>query len=427
MHKILSFLLLLPFLGFAQVEQGRQTAQKLCSPEFHGRGYVNGGDSIAAAFLAQEFEKMGCKFLKGSPFQPFQFKVNVFSNRMECAVNGKQLIPGKEFVVDPACPMVYKDSLKVYKIQTRDLFNGKLIKNKISEAAMSGSKATVGFAFQYDQWKGDTLKMAQKLAEELGGSMPVIEILNTKFTWSVSQQQQRYPLIQVQSSALDCSQDSWNFQIKVDAKTINHTARNVIAYVPAKKKSKKYFVFSAHYDHLGQMGQEAYFPGGNDNASGTALLLEMARYYVKNPSNVNVVFIAFAGEEAGLLGSKYYTEHPLFPLENIEFLFNLDIMGSGEEGATVVNATLFPEQFEVLKSINEKQQYLPKIASRGAAANSDHYFFTQKGVPAFFMYTMGPNKHYHDVYDTYEELSFSKFNAIYQLLIDFEKVVSWKR
>ena len=63
----------------------------------------------------------------------------------------------------------------------------------------------------------------------------------------------------------------------------------------------------------------------------------------------------------------------------------------------------------------------------GAAANSDHYFFTQKGVPAFFMYTMGPNKHYHDVYDTYDELSFSKFNAIYQLLIDFEKVVSWKR
>jgi hypothetical protein len=67
------------------------------------------------------------------------------------------------------------------------------------------------------------------------------------------------------------------------------------------------------------------------------------------------------------------------------------------------------------------------VASRGAAANSDHYFFTQKGVPAFFMYTMGPNKHYHDVYDTYEELSFNKFNSIYQLLIDFEKVICWKR
>ncbi|AEA43142.1 M28 family metallopeptidase [Fluviicola taffensis] len=427
MHKILHLLFFLPVLGFAQVEQGRLTAEKLCSPSFHGRGYVNGGDSIASSFIADEFEKMGCQFFKNTPFQPFQFKVNTFSNNMAVSVNGKVLVPGKEFVVDPSCPMFYKDSLRVFRITTDDLFKPKSLKNKISQASIGGSKAGVSFAFHFSLWKGDTLKKAQELAKSLGSSMPIIELTDTKFTWSVSQEQRQFALLQVQSSALDASLDEWVFKVKIDAKVVNHTARNVIAYVPAKKKSKNYFVFSAHYDHLGQMGQEAYFPGGNDNASGTALLLEMARYYVKNPSNVNIVFIAFAGEEVGLLGSKYYTENPVFPLKDIQFLFNLDIMGSGEEGATVVNATLFPEQFEVLKSINEKQQYLPKVASRGAAANSDHYFFTQKGVPAFFMYTMGPNKHYHDVYDTYEELSFNKFNGIYQLLIDFEKVICWKR
>lgn len=427
MRNFLSLLVFIPIISFGQVEQGRLTVQKLCSPDFHGRGYVNGGDSIAASFIAHEFEKMGCQFFKNSAFQPFQFKVNIFRNNMSCAVNGKALTPGKDFVVDPACPMYYKDSLKVYRISIDELFNGKKLKNKISEATMGRSKTDVGFAFQFSLWKGDTLKKAQELAKVLGQSMPIIELVDTKFTWSVSQEQSHSPMLQVQTSALDASSDAWYFQIKVDAKVVNHTARNVIAYVPAKKKSKKYFVFSAHYDHLGRMGQEAYFPGGNDNASGTALLLEMARYYVNNPAEVNIVFMAFAGEEVGLLGSKYYTENPVFPLKDIQFLFNLDIMGSGEEGATVVNATLFPEQFEVLKSINEKQQYLPKIASRGAAANSDHYFFTQKGVPAFFLYTMGPNKHYHDVYDTYEELSFNKFNGIYQLLIDFEKVICWKR
>lgn len=427
MHKFLHLLFFIPVIGFAQVEQGRLTAEKLCSPAFHGRGYVNGGDSIAASFIAAELEKMGCQFFKNTPFQPFQFKVNTFSNNMAVSVNGKALVPGKEFVVDPSCPMFYKDSLKVLRITTEDLFKPKSLKNKISRASMGGSKAGVSFAFHFSLWKGDTLKKAQELAKSLGSSMPIIELTDTKFTWSVSQEQSPFALLQVQSSALDASMDEWIFKVKIDAKVVNHTARNVIAYVPAKKKSKKYFVFSAHYDHLGQMGQEAYFPGGNDNASGTALLLEMARYYVKNPSNVNIVFMAFAGEEVGLLGSKYYTENPIFPLKDIQFLFNLDIMGSGEEGATVVNATLFPEQFEVLRSINEKQQYLPKVASRGAAANSDHYFFTQKGVPAFFMYTMGPNKHYHDVNDTYAELSFNKFNGIYQLLIDFEKVVCWKR
>ncbi len=427
MHKFLSLLIFIPLLSFGQVEQGRLTVEKLCSPAFHGRGYVNGGDSLSANFIAGELEKMGCKFFKNTPFQPFQFNVNTFPSKLSCSVNGKSLIPGKEFVVDPSCPSYSADSLKIYRISVAELFNGKKLKNKISEAAMSGSKVAVGFAFHFSLWKGDTLKKAQELAKVLGESMPIIELVDTKFTWSVSQEQSRFPLLQIQSNTLDASLDEWIFQIKVDAKILDHTARNVIAYVPAKNKSKKYFVFSAHYDHLGQMGLDAYFPGGNDNASGTALLLEMARYYVKNPAEVNIVFMAFAGEEAGLLGSRYYTEHPIFPLKEIQFLFNLDIMGSGEEGATVVNATLFPEQFEVLKSINEKQQFLPKIASRGAAANSDHYFFTQKGVPAFFMYTMGPNKHYHDVYDTYEELSFNKFNAIYQLLIDFEQVICWKR
>lgn len=427
MHRFSFLLVFIPLLNFGQVEQGRLTVEKLCSPVFHGRGYVNGGDSLAANFIADEFKKMGCKFFQNSPFQPFQFQVNTFPDRMICSVNGKILVPGKEFVVDPACPSYSVDSLKVYRITVAELFNGKKLKNKISEAAMNGSKAGVGFAFQFSLWKGDTLKKARELAKTLGQSMPIIELVDTKFTWSVSQEQSRFALLQVQSIAIDASRDEWIFQIRVDAKMRNHTARNVIAYVPAKKKSKKYFVFSAHYDHLGQMGQEAYFPGGNDNASGTALLLEMARYYVKNPAEVNIVFMAFAGEEVGLLGSRHYTEHPIFPLKEIQFLFNLDIMGSGEEGVTVVNATLFPEQFEVLKSINDKQQLLPKVASRGPAANSDHYFFTQKGVPAFFMYTMGPNKHYHDVYDTYEELSFNKFNMIYQLLIDFEKVVAWKR
>lgn len=422
MHKFGFLLLFVPLLGFGQVEQGRQTVEKLCSQAFHGRGYVNGGDSIAASFLADEFTKMGCQFFKNTPFQSFQFQVNTFPDKVICSVDGKELVPGKDFVVDPSCPSYTANSLKVYRVSTEELFNGKKLKNKIS-----GSKGAVGFAFHFPSWKGDTLKKAQELAKVLGESMPVFELIDTKFTWSVSQEQSRYPLLQIRSGAIDTDLEEWMFKLDINAQLINHTARNVIAYAPAKKKSKKYFVFSAHYDHLGHMGQDAYFPGGNDNASGTALLLEMARYYTKNPSNVNIVFMAFAGEEVGLLGSRYYTEKPLFPLKDIQFLFNLDIMGSGEEGATVVNATLFPEQFEVLRSINEKQQYLPKVASRGPAANSDHYFFTQKGVPAFFMYTMGPNKHYHDVYDTYEELSFNKFNGIFQLLIDFEKVIAWKR
>jgi hypothetical protein len=94
-------------------------------------------------------------------------------------------------------------------------------------------------------------------------------------------------------------------------------------------------------------------------------------------------------------------------------------MGSGEEGITCVNATLFKEEFSRLIALNETAHFLPLIKQRGPAANSDHYFFTEAGVPAFFIYTMGPNKNYHDVYDRFEALSFDKFNAIQKLLLDF--------
>jgi hypothetical protein len=428
-HSILLLGSWFAFGAFGQVEYARTVAQQLCSPEFHGRGYVNGGDSLAANYIANEFKNIGCQFFKSGPFQSFGFPVNTFSGTMSATINGLSLKPGVDFVVSPDCPEAKNQTIALSLITAELIMNQKMIKNILSEKAMSSGshKGGIGFAFHFSDFKGDTLKKAKELSKVLGDILPVVEIVDTKFTWSVADAQRKFSWIQVQYSAVDWTQSNLSLTVDVDAKVINHEARNVIAYAPAKKKSKKYFVFTAHYDHLGRMGQETYFPGGNDNASGIAMLLSLAKHYIENPENVNIVFIAFAGEEAGLIGSRYYTENPIFDMKKIEFLFNIDIMGSGEDGVTIVNATEFPVQFDALKSINDKQQLVTKVGSRGKAANSDHYFFTEKGVPAFFMYTMGPNKNYHDVYDTYEALSFNEFNDIFRLLVDFEKVVAWKR
>ena len=115
--------------------------------------------------------------------------------------------------------------------------------------------------------------------------------------------------------------------------------------------------------------------------------------------------------------------HPPLPLEDLRFMLNLDIMGSGEDGITVVNSTLFPKEFDLLKSINAKKKLLKEIKPRGPAANSDHWYFTQAGVPAFFIYTMGPNKHYHDIDDRYEALSFAAFDELNNLLFRFLKSI----
>jgi Zn-dependent M28 family amino/carboxypeptidase len=202
----------------------------------------------------------------------------------------------------------------------------------------------------------------------------------------------------------------------------DHVAKNIIGYVPAKKQAKKkpFLFITAHYDHLGRMGQASYFPGANDNASGNGMIFSIAQELLKNPlDDYNVVFIAFAGEEIGLLGSKYFVEHPLVPLKKIRFMLNMDIMGSGEDGITCVNSTLFKNEFERLLKLNGYGKWLSLIKPRGPAANSDHHFFTEAGVPAFFIYTMGPNKNYHDIYDSYEALSFGKFNEIQHLMLEF--------
>ena len=120
-----------------------------------------------------------------------------------------------------------------------------------------------------------------------------------------------------------------------------------------------------------------------------------------------------------MLGSKHYSEHPLFPLQKIKFLTNLDLLGTGNDGAMVVNASVFTSAFEKLNSINNERHYLTQLKKRGKAANSDHYWFTEKGVPGFFIYTMGGIQAYHDIYDVEKTLPLTDYIDACKLLIDF--------
>jgi Zn-dependent M28 family amino/carboxypeptidase len=169
------------------------------------------------------------------------------------------------------------------------------------------------------------------------------------------------------------------------------------------------------------MGKDTYFPGANDNASGVSLLLNLAHYYASHPQPYSIAFICFAGEEAGILGSKYFTNNPLVSLKNIRFLINTDLAGTGEEGITVVNATEFPKEFAMMKEANINPVLLTAINSRGKAANSDHYFFTEKGVPAFFFYTLGGIKAYHDVFDKSATLPLNEHEDLFKLIVKFNQ------
>jgi Zn-dependent M28 family amino/carboxypeptidase len=251
----------------------------------------------------------------------------------------------------------------------------------------------------------------------------IIISLEDKLTWSVEQQVADYTSIQIDKKSI--KELPASYKINIENKFIsNFKTANICAVVKGTLKPDSFLFITAHYDHLGGMGKDTYFPGANDNASGVTLLLSLAKYYASHPSKYSIGFILFAGEEAGLVGSKYYTEHPIIPLKNIRFLINSDLAGTGDEGITVVNATEFPNEFAIMNKINDENKYLVKINARGKAANSDHYFFTEKGVPAFFFYTLGGIKAYHDVFDKASTLPLNEQADIDSLLIKFNEALT---
>ncbi len=382
MKHIASLLVLLAgYNGFSQdIGFARKIVDTLTSSAFWGRGYTNDGMSKAASFLAGQFQFYGLKPLKGNDFfQFFSYPVNTFPGKMEVSINGKDLVPGKDFIISPES---------------------------------KGVKA-----------KGN-LERADSV-QFVNGQRRLIVKLEDKLTWSVAPDQADFTIIQLDKKLLRESPESFKVNIENDL-VKKFKAANVCGVVKGTVKPDSIIFITAHYDHLGGMGKATYFPGANDNASGISLLLNLAHYYTVNPPPYSIGFICFAGEEAGLIGSKYFTENPLIPLKNIRFLINTDLAGTGEEGITVVNATEFPREFAMMNAVNDEGKLLAKINSRGKAANSDHYFFTEKGVPAFFFYTMGGIKAYHDVFDRAETLPLNEHEDLFKLLVKFNEKLMGK-
>jgi len=247
----------------------------------------------------------------------------------------------------------------------------------------------------------------------------VAEITQDKLTWSVSSEQFKFPYIQV----FDTKRESLPEKIKLNIDAIyrkDMEVSNIIGFVESKQPSDSFIIVSAHYDHLGRMGKNTYFPGANDNASGVAMMLSLAKEIQQHPlPKHNVLFVAFAGEEIGLEGSQFFVNQHILGNDQITLVLNLDIMGSGEEGITVVNGAIHKLIFQRLVDLNKSTASVDVIKPRGKAANSDHYPFSELGIPALFIYTMGPNKNYHDIHDTSDALTFDRFDQLHYLLLRF--------
>lgn len=357
------------------IQTARALLNTLTSKKMWGRGYTKAGMSKAADFISASFKAYGLSPMDGKTFkQPFSYSANTFPGKMSLRLNGKMLVPGKDFIVMPES---------------------------------KGSEAKVQL------FPKDSITF-------INPEQRIIVVLKDKLTWSVAPEQGDYTGIEVLKTAISGNPETIELSIENQFNP-EFKAANVCGIVKGTSKPDSILVLSAHYDHLGGMGSEVYFPGANDNASGVSFLMTLARHYARHPQPYSIAFICFAGEENGLAGSKYFTEHPLLDLGKIKFLTNVDMVGTGETGITVVNATIHPKEFALLQQLNDKNNYLVKVNPRGKAANSDHYFFSEKGVPAFFIYTQGGISAYHDVNDLAKTLPFTEYKDLFNLFLDFYK------
>ncbi len=206
--------------------------------------------------------------------------------------------------------------------------------------------------------------------------------------------------------------DSVHISIDVNIVSTRATVNNVLAYLPGK--TDEYIIIGAHYDHLGrgnfdslapsQIGQ--IHPGADDNASGTAGVLELARLFAPMQGQLQrgILFCSFAGEELGLLGSAHWVKEPTLPVDKAAAMLNMDMIGRIKDKKVFIGGVGTGSNFKsILDEVGAKSG-LKLEYSQGGYAASDHTSFVSKKIPVLFFFS-GLHSDYHKPSDTWEKIN----------------------
>jgi hypothetical protein len=224
--------------------------------------------------------------------------------------------------------------------------------------------------------------------------------------------------------------ETLHIAVKVNIETTQATVNNVLGYLPGQ--TDEYVIVGAHYDHLGrgnfdsltpsQIGQ--IHPGADDNASGTAGVLELARRLapMKGRLRRGILFMSFAGEELGLLGSAEWVKEPTRPIEKAVAMLNMDMIGRIKDDKIYIGGVGTGSTFQkALDKAQEDSKSSFKIEySPGGYSSSDHMSFVTKRVPALFFFS-GLHSDYHKPSDTWDKINSEGAVRLLDLVEDVSK------
>ncbi|RMF60928.1 MAG: M20/M25/M40 family metallo-hydrolase, partial [Calditrichaeota bacterium] len=276
----------------------------------------------------------------------------------------------------------------------------------------------------------DELYTLKRVQGDMQAGVPAIHVKQSVVT-SILPESQLFEALEegIKSTMKPASFDIPDVEIEMNpsVKLIEKPTWNVVGIVPGNdpKLSKEYIIVGAHYDHLG-WGQEgsrytgeepAIHHGADDNASGVAAMLEVAKHIGENPQPRSVVFIAFGAEEMGALGSAYYCKNPLVPLENTVLMLNLDMVGRLQENKLQVTGTGTSSAWDSLIDTLSNHHGLEVSKSADGYGPSDHASFYSQNVSVLNLFT-GLHDDYHKPSDTVDKINFDGLLTIAQFARD---------
>ena len=408
-------LIILVFVSSALAAQDldhyKSIVKELSSAKYQGRGYARDGANKAGKYLQKEFVKAGADEVS---LQPFTLDINTFPKKMKMSVDGKKLVAGEDFTVREFTPGAH-GSYPLYYVDTLN-YNPDKIFADLALPENKGAMVVCDFWFTYKHSK-DFRRLESKDGAPNAGVVYTWET-PLKFYKAYGEKVVDKPIIWVGPSFPKGAKS-----VKVDIDNLfldDYECFNVIAKVEGARHDSCY-VFTAHYDHLGNLGRKVFYAGANDNASGTAAIVTLAKHYAANKPPYDMYFIAFSGEDANLRGSQYYVDHPVIPLSQIKCLLNIDMIGDNNPVQYCELSDEGMRAFALLERINEREHYFKALNRGNLAANSDHYPFAVRHVPCIFLENEEGDafQYYHTPKDNWQNAVFDSYEPVFKLVTTF--------
>jgi hypothetical protein len=457
----------------------REHVKVLADVRMEGRGAGTRGLDRARQYLEREFKRLGLepKGEGGSYRQPFQVTTGARlrgDNRLSVVLEGKEhklklredFIPlsfsavdsvagpvvfagygasAEEFGYDDYTHLDVKDKIVIVLRGEPPMFQEKSgrqgpthhshLITKAINARTRGAKAVILVNGALSKGEEDLLIHFEQAGPEDAG-VPIVQVkqavaerwLEAAGTSLAKLQGEIDEKSEPRSRALP---DSLRLSLSVDIERVRKQVNNVLAYLPGK--TGEYIVIGAHYDHLGRGGSSSLapsqigqvHPGADDNASGVAGVLELARIFSAQRGQLRrgILFANFAGEELGILGSGYWVKHPTLPLDQAVAMLNMDMIGRIKDGKVYIGGVGTGSNLRSVVEGAVGHHTLTVDYSASGYAASDHTSFVTQRVPVLFFFS-GLHSDYHKPSDTWEKIDAASAARLLDLVAEIASTLA---